>query len=44
MESSMPTDEIEIRLANGDVNLCLTGRIPAGIQPVFRGASLCALN
>ena len=25
-------------------NLCLTGRVPAGIQPVFCGASLCALN
>ena len=25
-------------------NLCLTGRVPAEIQPVFCGASLCALN
>ena len=25
-------------------NLCLSGRVPAGIQPVFCGASLCALN
>ena len=25
-------------------NLCLTGRVPAVIQPVFCGASLCALN
>jgi hypothetical protein len=25
-------------------NLCLTGRVPAIIQPVFCGASLCALN
>ena len=25
-------------------NLCLAGRVPAEIQPVFCGASLCALN
>ena len=25
-------------------NLCLTGRVPADIQPIFCGASLCALN
>jgi len=25
-------------------NLCLTGRVPAVVQPVFCGASLCALN
>ena len=25
-------------------NLCLTGRVPAVIQPVFCGAALCALN
>lgn len=25
-------------------NLCLAGRVPAAIQPVFCGASLCALN
>jgi hypothetical protein len=25
-------------------NLCLTGRVPAIIQPVFCGAALCALN
>lgn len=26
------------------VNLCLSGRVPEGIRPVFCGASLCALN
>jgi hypothetical protein len=25
-------------------NLCLTGRVPAAVQPVFCGASLCALK
>jgi hypothetical protein len=25
-------------------NLCLKGRVPAVVQPVFCGASLCALN
>ena len=25
-------------------NLCLTGHVPADLQPVFCGASLCALN
>ena len=26
------------------INLCLTGRVPADIQPIFCGAALCALN
>ena len=26
------------------VNLCLAGRVPASIRPIFCGASLCALN
>jgi hypothetical protein len=26
------------------VNICLSGRVPEVIQPVFCGASLCALN
>jgi len=25
-------------------NMCLSGRVPAAVQPVFCGASLCALN